>query len=980
MQFLKIEGKTIDQLTETEYNEIRKRHAQASYDIILKRVGDYVKRDDFHLPNIDEEYLRPIALVSKGHATNFFEDVIKEFENDPAYTKNRPIRGELLTSLLMIADEFDMQGKRVDFSKLSQFDISDYAQLHWFKHHYVDFIEIKKGIVNLKLKFPQDSETYQELFKELIATKLEKQITKVNPILREFTGGKLNLSELIQIDKKVDITPTKRELPEGVLKYLREEVGNSDLSKSDNKPDMVQSRSLIPKPKHIFAGREKELKQFENALKKSNIISIEGLGGIGKTEFAAKCIERFVAEKKAVWFECIPDSKLDSLIELSGYPEVIKGENKTELAKYSGFTDLLERDEKIIFIDDFQDAQDKSFNNFLEFSGRRLSKAKIVLISREHTEIEDVLPTPIQLDGLKNDSIIYAKKIIETAYRDLDINDKALERVCDTLKGHPLAIELAVQLLSFGETPDNIIPRIVHLKDKSEQLSKRLLDEIFNHPKSTDQEKKLMLNFSIFRGKIKKEAIQFIFENDNILATLYKLIDKLMITRKEEQFETHPLVREFCYELLENKTVLHRKAAEYFKTERTIKLDPILEERVFYHLTNSERWEEAADLISEKGEEFVLLGHTNSLMEMIDEMHSKGFEKPEFYLYYGDIAQIKGKWNDASNYYDKAFSLPDVEDKVSAEAFIKYGEILFRKGEVKESLRFFEDAYEICKKSNYPRTEARSLNDIGSVYKSLGNMILAEKKITEANQICKDIKDRAGIATSLNNLGLIFQAQGDFKAAKQKHNEGLKIKQEIGDREGTAASLNNLGLIWGAQGDFKAAKQKLNESLKIREDIGDRAGIASSLNNIGSVFDSQGDLKAALEKYNESLKIREDIGDRKGIANSSHNIGTIYEEEKNYFLSLQNLFKSLALNTQMEVKSEETLNSIFTIRKSLGLAKFKECAEQAYNNLNKDLNSFLNLEDITKDTTIKHETPQVRRNDPCPCGSGKKYKKCHGQI
>jgi len=29
--------------------------------------------------------------------------------------------------------------------------------------------------------------------------------------------------------------------------------------------------------------------------------------------------------------------------------------------------------------------------------------------------------------------------------------------------------------------------------------------------------------------------------------------------------------------------------------------------------------------------------------------------------------------------------------------------------------------------------------------------------------------------------------------------------------------------------------------------------------------------------------------------------------------------------------------------------------------------------------TIKHEEPRVGRNDPCPCGSGKKYKKCHGQ-
>ena len=24
--------------------------------------------------------------------------------------------------------------------------------------------------------------------------------------------------------------------------------------------------------------------------------------------------------------------------------------------------------------------------------------------------------------------------------------------------------------------------------------------------------------------------------------------------------------------------------------------------------------------------------------------------------------------------------------------------------------------------------------------------------------------------------------------------------------------------------------------------------------------------------------------------------------------------------------------------------------------------------------------PKVGRNDPCPCGSGKKYKKCHGQA
>ncbi len=27
---------------------------------------------------------------------------------------------------------------------------------------------------------------------------------------------------------------------------------------------------------------------------------------------------------------------------------------------------------------------------------------------------------------------------------------------------------------------------------------------------------------------------------------------------------------------------------------------------------------------------------------------------------------------------------------------------------------------------------------------------------------------------------------------------------------------------------------------------------------------------------------------------------------------------------------------------------------------------------------VKHDQPKIGRNDPCYCGSGKKYKKCHG--
>jgi preprotein translocase subunit SecA len=29
---------------------------------------------------------------------------------------------------------------------------------------------------------------------------------------------------------------------------------------------------------------------------------------------------------------------------------------------------------------------------------------------------------------------------------------------------------------------------------------------------------------------------------------------------------------------------------------------------------------------------------------------------------------------------------------------------------------------------------------------------------------------------------------------------------------------------------------------------------------------------------------------------------------------------------------------------------------------------------------VTRDAPKVGRNDPCPCGSGKKYKQCHGRL
>ncbi|MCY1152141.1 MAG: preprotein translocase subunit SecA [Sphaerochaetaceae bacterium] len=64
-----------------------------------------------------------------------------------------------------------------------------------------------------------------------------------------------------------------------------------------------------------------------------------------------------------------------------------------------------------------------------------------------------------------------------------------------------------------------------------------------------------------------------------------------------------------------------------------------------------------------------------------------------------------------------------------------------------------------------------------------------------------------------------------------------------------------------------------------------------------------------------------------------------------------------------------------TIEKHSRAAAFQEQASNAASQTRANRNSNNNEAPVT----VKRTTPKVGRNDPCPCGSGKKYKNCHGR-
>jgi preprotein translocase subunit SecA len=50
-----------------------------------------------------------------------------------------------------------------------------------------------------------------------------------------------------------------------------------------------------------------------------------------------------------------------------------------------------------------------------------------------------------------------------------------------------------------------------------------------------------------------------------------------------------------------------------------------------------------------------------------------------------------------------------------------------------------------------------------------------------------------------------------------------------------------------------------------------------------------------------------------------------------------------------------------------------------YDHLSRDMADQAQAAEPQKVQTIVRDEPRVGRNDPCPCGSGKKYKKCCGK-
>ena len=82
------------------------------------------------------------------------------------------------------------------------------------------------------------------------------------------------------------------------------------------------------------------------------------------------------------------------------------------------------------------------------------------------------------------------------------------------------------------------------------------------------------------------------------------------------------------------------------------------------------------------------------------------------------------------------------------------------------------------------------------------------------------------------------------------------------------------------------------------------------------------------------------------------------------------------LYRHLPAETDEERETVATLDREHPLATLDDAMEEL-------VVTVADLQDLTREQrykvdTVKRETPKVGRNDPCPCGSGKKFKQCHG--
>lgn len=238
MQDLRKDGKAPQDFTSRDWDLVREEHPSIVKDWIIRRSRASAL-DEFRI-DLGEEpgvYLELLGLVCQGHGSKFFSTTVEELRGMDDQFDGQRVRGELLTALLMMGDELDINQQRATTPKDENREPT--GELHHTINEYSTSVSVGPGTTpkirraTVQLTMPED-ESLLALATEWLGRKLSAQARRVNYVIEAATAGELRFDTRVTFRARVDRNGLKHELSTPARALLLAETQRDRILRGDH--------------------------------------------------------------------------------------------------------------------------------------------------------------------------------------------------------------------------------------------------------------------------------------------------------------------------------------------------------------------------------------------------------------------------------------------------------------------------------------------------------------------------------------------------------------------------------------------------------------------------------------------------------------------------------------------------------------------------------------------------------------------------
>ncbi|WP_405146659.1 protein kinase [Nocardia salmonicida] len=633
-------------------------------------------------------------------------------------------------------------------------------------------------------------------------------------------------------------------------------------------------RRSLPLELTSFVGRRNELAQLQRALGSSRLVTLVGIGGVGKTRLALRAAVNADSRNDNVWLVELGELSDESLL-VDVIVSTIGLRDQSATPPEEILVDFLGAREALLVLDNCEQVVDAAAALAAKLL-QSCPKLRILATSRESLGIrgESVMRVPpLAIPDPTDEPTLQALSEYEAValfteraasalptFELTDDNLSVVARICHRLDGLPLPIELAaarLRAMSLEQIWQRLDDRYALLSygnraTPSRQQTLRLCID-WSHDLCTRQEQLVWARLTVFAGSVELDAAEEVcragMTADDLLDTMTSLVDKSILVREESngvvRFRMLETLRDYGRERLQELDEVQQLRRKHRDWYQQLALDAESE------WISARQLEWIARLEREQP------NFREALEFCMSDSPDAGLRISIALL---PFWSSRGPFSEARRWLDRLLALqPGTVTAERAKALYADGIMAEVQGDMDAGAALVEEGRALAARITDPRTHAYVAHADGILAVFSGDMARACARLERALELFGPGDDAPQIAV-LNMLGIAYEQRGDIDRAIACYERVLHVTESRGESVYRSYVLWAMAIAMWRHGDRSRAVQLLERALRLCRQVKDRLMAPTCFETLAWIAASENDPRRAVVLMAAGEQLVQEVG------------------------------------------------------------------------------------------------------------------------